>query len=162
MTISVGDRVPGATLLHQGPEGFEEIDLADRIAGRRVVIFGLPGAYTRTCDAAHLPSFIRTADAFRERGIDEIICISVNDAHVMGHWGRATGATEAGILMLADAASEWTKAAGLAFTAPAVGFYDRCQRCAMIADDGVIEKMTMEERRGVCDLTAGETLLEMV
>lgn len=162
MAIGVGDKVPSATLLRSGENGYEPVVLSELLAGKRVVIFGLPGAYTNTCTQAHMPSFVRTYDAFIEKGIDAIYCITVNDAQVSRHWSDATGATDAGIVVLSDWASEWTKAAGLAFSAPPVGFIDRCQRCAMIVNDGVVEVMQMEEERGVCNMTAGETLLEMV
>ena len=162
MTIGVGDKVPSAQLLRSGDNGFESVELADLIAGKRVVIFGLPGAYTSTCTMAHMPSFVRTYDDFMEKGIDGIFCIAVNDIQVLSHWAETTGAKAAGIEVLGDWASEWTKAAGLNFTAPPVGFIDRCMRCAMVVNDGVIEVMQIEEGRGVCEMTAGETLLEMV
>ncbi|MEO1537999.1 MAG: peroxiredoxin [Pseudomonadota bacterium] len=160
MTVSVGDKIPSVELINQMDGGPEQIDIATRIAGKRVVIFGLPGAYTGICSSAHLPSFIRTADAFREKGIDEVICVSVNDVRVMNHWGTHSGAHDAGILMLADWDSELTKALGLEFSVPALGFKDRMTRCAMIVEDGVVKVLQFEEDNGVCDLTAGETLLE--
>lgn len=162
MTIAVGDRLPSATLLRQVGSTVSEIDIAERVAGRKVVIFGLPGAYTATCSAAHLPSFVRTAQAFRDKGVDEVICIAVNDVRVMEHWGRTSGAEEAGITMLADWDSELTKALGLAFSAPAIGFKDRMTRCAMLVEDGVVTVLQLEKEKGVCDLTAGETLLERI
>ncbi|MEL7149823.1 MAG: peroxiredoxin [Pseudomonadota bacterium] len=163
MAISVGDRIPSVKLINQIGEGdVRQIDIAERIAGKRAVIFGLPGAYTGICSAAHLPSFIRTADGFRAKGIDEIICVSVNDVRVMNHWGTHSGAHDAGILMLADWDSELTKALGLEFSVPALGFKDRMTRCAMLVEDGVVRVLQFEEDHGVCNLTAGETLLEMV
>ena len=162
MPIGVGDKVPSATLLRSGGDGYESVELSDLMAGRRIVIFGLPGAYTSTCTQAHMPSFIRTHDAFLEKGIDAIYCITVNDVMVASSWAEDTGARAAGIEVLADPMSEWTKAAGLAFSAPPVGFVDRCQRCAMVVNDGTIEVMQMEEARGICEMTAGETLLELV
>ena len=163
MTVSVGERIPSVKLINQIGEGdVQQIDIAEHIAGKRAVIFGLPAAYTGICSAAHLPSFIRTADAFRAKGIDEIICVSVNDVRVMNHWGTHSGAHDAGILMLADWDSELTKALGLAFSVPALGFKDRMTRCAMLVEDGVVSVLQFEEDHGVCNLTAGETLLEMV
>ncbi len=162
MTIAVGDTLPTAKLLHQTGNTVTEIDLGEFVAGKRVAIFGLPGAYTSTCSAAHLPSFIRTAPAFREKGIDAIICVSVNDVRVMEHWGRTSGAEDAGIMMLADWDSELAKALGLAFSAPAIGFKDRMTRCAMLVEDGKVTALQLEEDKGTCNLTAGETLLEMV
>ncbi|MEM7753931.1 MAG: peroxiredoxin [Pseudomonadota bacterium] len=162
MTVSVGERIPSVNLINQLGDDVEQIDIAARIAGKRVVIFGLPGAYTGICSSAHLPSFIRTADAFRAKGVDEIICVSVNDVRVMNHWGDGSGAHDAGILMLADWDSELTKSLGLEFSVPALGFKDRMTRCAMLVEDGVVNVLQFEEDNGVCDLTAGETLLEKV
>ena len=162
MPINVGDRIQPSTLLHKGEDGPENIDIAAHIAGKRVVIFGLPGAYTSTCTSAHLPSFIRTYDDFMKKGIDEIICVAVNDVHVMSHWGRTTGATDAGITMLADWSSAFGKSIDLTFDAPAVGFLQRIVRCAMVVNDGVVEVIQIEQARGVCEMTAGETLLEMI
>lgn len=162
MTIEVGDRIPSANLISQIGDKVQQIDIAERIAGKRVVLFGLPGAYTSICSSAHLPSFIRTADAFRAKGVDEIICVAVNDARVMSHWGKSTGAEDAGILMLADWDSQLTKGLGLEFSVPAIGFKDRMTRCAMFVEDGIAKVLQLEEEKGTCNLTAGETLLEMI
>lgn len=162
MTIEVGDRIPSANLISQIGDKVQQIDIAERIAGKRVVLFGLPGAYTSICSSAHLPSFIRTADAFRAKGVDEIICVAVNDARVMSHWGKSTGAEDAGILMLADWDSQLTKGLGLEFSVPAIGFKDRMTRCAMFVEDGIVKVLQFEEEKGTCNLTAGETLLEMI
>jgi len=162
MTIATGDRIPSVTLLNQTGDTVSEVNLAARCKGRRVILVGMPGAYTATCSAAHLPSFIRTAEGFRAKGIDEIFVIAVNDVRVMEHWGRTSGAVDAGLVMLADWDSAFTKAAGLAFSNPGVGFRDRLTRCAMVADDGVVTHLQLETEKGVCDLTAGETLLEML
>ena len=162
MAICVGDKIPSATLINQIGDDVSQIDIAERIAGKRVVIFGLPGAYTSICSTAHLPSFIRTADAFRAKGVDEIMCVSVNDVRVMAHWGKETGAEDTGITMLADWDSEFTKALGLEFSVPALGFKDRLTRCAMYVEDGTVKVLQFEEDNGTCNLTAGETLLEMI
>jgi glutaredoxin/glutathione-dependent peroxiredoxin len=125
MAISVGDTLPEATLLMMGANGPEGVSLHAKLKGRKVVIFGLPGAYTGTCTTAHVPSFIRTADKFAAKGVDEIICVSVNDPFVMGAWGASTGASAAGIAMLGDADASLTKAMGVDFTAPPVGLISR-------------------------------------
>ncbi len=161
MTISVGDRIPEAQLIRLTESGPAQIDVAEKLAGKRVVLVGLPGAYTDTCCEAHIPSLIRNAVALRAKGIDEIIVFAVNDSHVMASWGRTTGATDAGITMLADWDATLTKGLGLNFTAPPVGFIDRCTRVAMIVNDGVVEVLQMEEQRGVCSMTSGETLLSV-
>jgi len=162
MTISVGDSLPDATLLRIGDSGPETVSMAEKLKGRKVVIFGLPGAYTGTCTSAHMPSFIRTKDGFDAKGVDEIICISVNDPFVMASWGESTGGTGAGITLLADASSDFTKAIGLNFTAPPVGFFDRSQRYALYAEDGVVKVLNVEEGPGVCEVSAGETLLAAI
>lgn len=118
MALSQGDQLPDATLVQMGAEGPAPVNLADKIKGRKVVIFAVPGAFTPTCHSAHVPSFIRTKDQFDAKGVDEIICVSVNDPFVMKAWGEATGATAAGITMLSDASSEFTKAIGMNFDAP--------------------------------------------
>ena len=110
MSISTGDKLPDATLIKMGAEGPEAVNLADRLAGRKVVIFAVPGAFTPTCHSAHVPSFVRTKDQLADKGVDEIICVSVNDPFVMGTWGEVTGASAAGIIMLGDPEAELTKA----------------------------------------------------
>lgn len=159
MTITTGDTVPNATLLRIGEAGPEQVVLADRLKGRKVVIFGLPGAYTGTCSTAHVPSFIATIDDFKAKGVDEVICLAVNDPFVMQAWGDVTGATAAGITMLADADSAFTLAAGMEFSAPPVGFANRSKRYAMLVDDGVVSILNAEASPGECEISAGQTLL---
>ncbi|MCQ0091127.1 peroxiredoxin [Roseovarius sp. M141] len=160
MSISKGDKLPTATLTRLGADGPEPVDLAAQTAGRKVVIFAVPGAYTGVCTTAHVPSFVRTADQFAAKGVDEIICISVNDPFVMGAWGEATGATAAGITMLGDAESTFTKAMGMDFTAPPAGLIDRSKRYAMLVEDGTVTLLHEEENPGLCNVSAGEALLE--
>ena len=128
MAISTGEALPEATLIQLGAEGPEAVTLSGKTAGRTVVIFAVPGAYTPTCHSAHVPSFIRTKDAFAGKGVDEIICVSVNDPFVMKAWGEATGAAGAGITMLADADGSFTKAIGMDFDAPPAGLVGRSKR----------------------------------
>ncbi|WP_370229289.1 peroxiredoxin [Cognatishimia sp.] len=158
MTIAVGDKLPDATLLTLGAEGPEGVSLSEKLAGRKVVIFALPGAYTGVCSTAHVPSFIRTKADFDAKGVDEVICISVNDPFVMTAWGEATGATEAGLTFLGDAQSEFTKAVGMDFTAPPAGLIARSKRYALYAEDGVVKVLHAEENPGVCDISGGEAL----
>lgn len=162
MPIAISDSLPDATLLRMGAEGPEEVRFSDLTAGKKVALFGLPGAFTGTCTSAHVPSFIRNMDGFRAKGVDHVICVSVNDPFVMKAWADQTGAAEAGIEMLADPAAELTRAMDMAFTAPPVGFYDRCQRFALYAEDGVVKQMNPEGSPGECDLSSGETLLEQI
>lgn len=162
MTIAVSDKLPDATLQRIGAEGPEEVALSSFTAGKKVVIFGLPGAYTGTCTTAHVPSFMRTIAGFREKGVDAVICISVNDPFVMQAWSESTGAGAAGIEMLADPAAEFTKAVGMNFTAPPVGFYDRSLRYSLYAEDGVVAQLNPEASPGECEISAGETLLAQI
>lgn len=162
MTISTGEKLPEATLYRMGDNGPEAVALGDLLSGRKVVLFGLPGAYTGTCTSAHVPSFIRTKSQFDSMGVDEIICVSVNDPFVMKAWSDSTGAGEAGLTFLADPASEFTKAIGMNFTAPPVGFYDRSKRFSLYAEDGVVKVLNAEDSPGTCEISAGETLLDQI
>jgi peroxiredoxin len=159
--IEVGQKLPNATLTMMGPEGLQQVDLASRLKGRRVIIFGLPGAFTPTCSSAHLPSFMRTKPQFDAKGVDEIICLSVNDPHVMRAWGETSGGAAAGITFLADQASEFTKAIGMEFTAPPAGFFDRSKRYSMFVEDGVVTIFNPEIEKG-CAISGGENLLDQI
>ncbi len=160
MTISTGERLPEANLMRLGAEGPEEVSLGDLTAGRKVVIFAVPGAYTPTCHSAHVPSFIRNMDALGEKGVDEVVCVSVNDPFVMQAWGEATGASEAGITMLADPMGEFTRAIGMDFDLPPAGLMGRSLRYAMLIEDGEVKVMNLEEDAGQCSVSAGEAMLE--
>ena len=162
MTIAVGDKLPDATLQRVGADGPEQVALADKLKGRKVVIFGLPGAYTGTCTTAHVPSFMRVRDKLAEKGVDEVICVAVNDGFVMKAWGESTGAAEAGITMLGDADSSFTKAIGMEFSAPAIGLIDRSKRYSLYAEDGVVKQLNLEESPGTCEISGGETLLKQL
>ncbi|MEP2783096.1 MAG: peroxiredoxin [Pseudoruegeria sp.] len=160
MTISVGDTLPGATLSVMGDEGPETVSLKEVTSGRKIAIFGLPGAYTGICSTAHVPSFMRARPALEAKGIDEVICISVNDPFVLQAWGDATGATEAGLTFLGDSNAAFTKEIGLDFSAPPVGLIDRSLRYSMVVDDGKVTILNVEENPGVCELSAGEALVD--
>ncbi len=160
MPITTGEKLPDATLMRMGPEGPEAVSLGDITAGCRIVIFAVPGAYTPTCHSAHVPSFIRSMDALREKGVDEVICVSVNDPFVMGAWGEATGAGKAGIAMLADPMGEFTRAIGMDFDLPPAGLTGRSLRYAMLVEDGEVKILNLEEDAGQCSVSAGEALLE--
>ncbi|GHA59416.1 peroxiredoxin [Amylibacter ulvae] len=160
MSISVGDILPDASFTKFGENGPEPIDFASLSKGKKLVIFAVPGAYTPTCSSAHMPSFVRTADDFRAKGVDEIICISVNDPFVMDAWGKDTGAHDAGIHVLADAESKFTTAIGMDFSAPPVGLLARSKRYAMVVENGKVTTLQVEESPGECTISAGESLLE--
>jgi len=159
MTLSVGDTLPNADLYRMGAEGPESVSMDSLTKGRKVVIFALPGAYTGTCTTAHVPSFMRTKGDFDAKGVDEIICLSVNDPFVMDAWGTSTGGAEAGVTFLGDPASEFTNAAGMAFDAPPAGLHGRSKRYALYAEDGVVKVLQADENPGVCETSGGEALL---
>jgi glutaredoxin/glutathione-dependent peroxiredoxin len=158
MAISTGQELPKASFVTMGADGPEVVSLASRLKGRKVVVFALPGAFTGTCSTIHMPSFLRTADAFRAKGVAEIICISVNDPFALSAWGEATGATKAGIALLGDADGSFTKAVGMDFSAPQIGLIGRSNRYALVVDDGIVTVANIDEP-GVCDMSVGEALL---
>lgn len=160
--ISVGDSLPDATLYILGDNGPEQIKMSDKVTGRKVVIFALPGAYTGTCTTSHVPSFMRTKEQFAEKGVDEIICVSCNDPFVMAAWGESMGATEAGLTFLGDADTSFTEAVGMRFDAPPAGLIGRSKRYAMYVEDGIVKVFQVDENPGTCDLSAGETMLEAI
>jgi len=159
MTIEIGQKFPAATLVTMGAEGPETVDLSARLAGRKVVLFALPGAFTGPCTTSHVPSFIRTADAFRAKGVDEIIGVAVNDPFVLQAWGESTGAIAAGITMLGDADGALTHTLKMEFTAPHLGLIGRSNRYAVVLEDGVVTHANIDEP-GVCNISTGEALLE--
>jgi cytochrome c peroxidase len=159
MTLSPGDRLPAASFLEIGEGGPGAVASDALFAGRKVALFAVPGAYTGVCSAQHVPSFVRVADALRAKGVDEILCVAVNDPFVLKAWGEATGATAAGIRMLADPGSAFTRAIGMDFDNPAVGFHGRSKRYALLAEDGVVRVLNVEASPGQCEISAGETLL---
>ncbi|WP_374015518.1 peroxiredoxin [Phaeobacter sp. A36a-5a] len=158
--ISQGDSLPEATLTRMGKDGPEQVAISDLTKGRTVAIFAVPGAFTPTCHSAHVPSFVRNAEALAAKGVDEIICIAGNDPFVMQAWSEATGAGAAGITMLSDAECGFTDAIGMRLDAPAAGLVGRSLRYAMLARDGKVEIMNAEDLPGKCELSAGEALLE--
>ncbi|WP_210529226.1 peroxiredoxin [Rubellimicrobium arenae] len=159
MAIEVGGRLPEGTLMRMGNEGPETVDTRRLFAGRRVVLFGVPGAFTGLCSTAHVPSYMRAMAKLTARGVDEIVGVSVNDPWVMKAWGEATGATMAGITLLADPSGEWIEAMDQLFTAPPVGLYRRAKRFSALIEDGVVKLWNEEAAPGVCEATAGEAML---
>lgn len=158
MARNEGDKLPEGTLLQMTEAGPAAVDMAQYATGR-VAIFALPGAYTGTCSTQHVPSFIRTADQFRAKGVDRIVCISVNDPFVMGAWATDTGADAAGLTFLSDADGAFTKAMGMNFDAPPAGLFGRSKRYAMLVDNGIITALEVEESPGQCSISGGESLL---
>ena len=161
MKLSINQELPNATLAQMTPDGLAEVNLFDLTKNKKIILIGMPGAFTQTCTNDHLPSLIRTADNLFKNGIDEIICIIVNDVHVAKAWGESTGATKAAIKILADVESKFAKSTGLNFSAPPVGFFNRLQRVAIIAENNIIKHIQLEEKRSSCDLTSGDALLSL-
>ncbi len=156
--IQEGDALPGARLVKMGENGPESVDLDTRLKGR-AVIFAVPGAFTPTCHSAHMPSFIRNREALRDKGVDQVICLAVNDPFVMQAWGKATGADEAGIELLCDPECAFTRAIGMDFDAPPAGLIGRSKRYAMVVEDGVVQTLHVEDSPGTCEVSGGEALL---
>ncbi|MBE9552584.1 MAG: peroxiredoxin [Proteobacteria bacterium] len=159
MTIKVGDKLPNATLFRVGSDGIESFEAESFFAGRKVVVFGLPGAFTPTCTAQHLPGYIKRADEFTAKGV-AIACLSVNDAWVMKAWAKDQGAAGK-VEMLADGNAELTRAIGLDADMSARGYGARCRRFAMIVDDGVVRTLAIEDGP-VLEVSAAEKMLDTV
>jgi peroxiredoxin len=167
MTIKVGDKLPEATL-HEyievegngcsiGPNAFKVSDL---VRGKKIVVFGLPGAYTPTCSAQHVPGYLKHFDALKSKGVDEVWCVSVNDAFVMGAWGRDQKCGGK-VRMMADGSAEFTKAVGLELDLTARGLGLRSQRYAMLVEDGVVKSLDVEAP-GKFEVSSAEAMLARV
>jgi len=167
MTIQIGDKLPSATLFeffHEetagcslGPNAFE---VEKETAGKTIAILALPGAYTPTCSAKHVPGFIEHFSAFKAKGVDEIWCISVNDAFVMGAWGKSLGA-EGKVRMMADGSAEFTKKIGMEFDLTARGLGLRSQRYSMLVQDGVVKQFNLDAP-GAFEISSAEKLLSQI
>ena len=144
MSIKPGDQVPAATFKQLTASGIANIDTAKLLKGRKVIIFGLPGAYTPVCSASHLPGFVAKAAELKSQGVDEIACISVNDPFVMQAWGKEHGA-EGKVTMLADADGAFTRAIGLSIDLPDFGLSGRSERYSMVVDNGVVKTINVEK-----------------
>ncbi len=162
MAVKVGERMPEGTLLRMGDKGVEPVPTRDIFQGRRIVVFGLPGAFTSTCSTAHVPSYMRVLASLTARGVDEVVCIAGNDPWVMRAWGEATGAASAGITMLGDPSGDWIEALGVLFDAPQAGFLRRARRFSAFVEDGVVRIWQEEAGPGVCEATAGEAMLAAI
>ena len=145
MTIKVGDKMPSGTLTLATGEGPQKVSADEFFKGKKVVLFSVPGAFTPTCDAKHLPGFVEKAGDLKGKGIDTIACMSVNDAFVMKAWGKSQSA-EGKVQMLADGNAEYTKALGLDFDASGFGMGTRGQRFSLVVDDGVVKQLNVEAK----------------
>ncbi|MCL4686756.1 peroxiredoxin [Myxococcota bacterium] len=143
MAIQTGEKLPSGTLKVADADGIRDVTTEQLFGRKKVVLFAVPGAFTPTCSAKHLPGFVENAAAIRAKGVDAIVCLAVNDAFVMGAWGRDQH-TEGKVLMVADGNGEWTRALGLDFDGSRFGMGLRAQRFAMIVDDGVVTHLAVE------------------
>lgn len=157
MTISVGDKIPSATLMRMGEAGPEPVSTDELFADKRVVLFSVPGAFTPTCSAQHLPGFVSQADEILAKGADVVACIAVNDVFVMDAWGKAHDAGDK-VMMLADGNGEFSAALGLSMDASAFGMGTRGQRFALIAEGGIVTILNVEAP-GAFDVSSAEHVL---
>ncbi len=158
MTIKVGDKVPSVKLKQMTAEGMKDVQTDEFFKGKKVVLFALPGAFTPTCSAKHLPGFVEKAAEIRSKGVDAVACLSVNDAFVMNAWGKDQKA-EGKVQMLADGNGEFTKAVGLEMDGSGYGLGMRSQRYAMIVDNGVVKTLNVE-KPGSFEVSSAEAVLK--
>ena len=158
MTIQIGDRIPEAPFGVLTPEGPRQLSTDEVFKGKTVALFAVPGAYTPTCSARHLPGFKENRQALMDKGVDSIACVSVNDAFVMGAWGMDQGIKDNQILMLADGNGEFTRKLGLSLDASGFGMGERSQRYSMIVKDGVVTQLNIEQP-GEFKVSSAEHLL---
>jgi peroxiredoxin len=158
MTIQVGDRLPSATLKRFGPEGMQDVELADLLRGKKAVLFAVPGAFTPTCSEQHLPGFVEQADALRAKGVEEIICVAVNDPFVMNAWEKARN-VGGKVRMLSDGNGDFTKALGMELDGRGFGLGSRSKRYAMVADDGVVRTLLIEDVPSQAEKSSASAIL---
>jgi peroxiredoxin len=158
MTIKVGDRIPSASLKHMTADGMQTITTDQLFKGKKVVLFALPGAFTPTCSAKHLPGFVQNAETIKGKGVDTIACLSVNDAFVMNAWGKDQKVGDK-VLMLADGNADFSKAVGLTMDGTGYGMGTRAQRYAMVVQDGVVKALNVEAP-GAFEVSSAESILK--
>lgn len=159
MTISVGDKLPDVKLVKATQNGPEQIEASEFFAGRKIALFSVPGAFTPTCSAKHLPGYVEKAEDLRAKGVDEIACTAVNDAFVMGAWKSAAGSDD--ITMLADGNGDFAQAVGLTMDGSGFGMGQRSQRYSMIVDDGVVTELNVEQP-GDFSVSSAEHMLKQL
>ena len=160
--IKVGDTLPDASVLLIEHDKHEEIQISARISGKKVSIFAMPGAFSSTCAYSHMPNIIRHMDALREKGIEEVIVLTVNDMFVSREWANQAGAFEAGITIIADPSATFSASVNMTFDAPLIGFYNRSIRYALLAEDGVVTKFLLEESLSRITTSGADHLLDQL
>jgi peroxiredoxin (alkyl hydroperoxide reductase subunit C) len=160
MTIKVGDKIPAMRLMTATQDGPKEVATEELFRGRKAVLFGVPGAFTPTCSAKHLPGFLQHAAALHDKGIDLIVCMAVNDPFVMGAWAKEQGVSDQ-IVMLADGSGAFTRALGLELDLMGRGLGVRCQRFALVAEDGIVTHLAVEPPGGF-DVSRAEQILDAI
>ena len=158
MSIKVGDKLPDIGLQSKTADGIDTLDNAALFAGKKVVLFAVPGAFTPTCSAKHVPSFVQNIDALKAKGVDTVACVSVNDPFVMGEWAKDQG-SDGKVLMLADGSGKFAKAIGLELDLTERGLGVRSQRYAMVVEDGTVTQLYVEEA-GAYDVSSAENVLK--
>jgi peroxiredoxin len=158
MTIKVGDKFPTVTLKRLGASGMEDVNTGDMLEGKKVILFSVPGAFTPTCSAKHLPGFVNQSDEFRSKGIADIICMAVNDPFVMNAWAKANNADNK-VTMLPDGNGTLTRALGLEMDGAGYGLGQRSQRFAMVIDNGVVKALHVE-KPGQFEVSSAEAMLK--
>lgn len=158
MTIKTGDKIPAIVLKRLGANGMEDLDIAAYLKGRKVVLFAVPGAFTPTCAQKHLPGYIQNAEQIKSQGVDEIICLAVNDPFVMKAWGESAGA-EGKVTMMSDGNAALTRALGLEFDGSGAGLGTRSKRFVMTIDNGVVSDIQVEDKPGELNVTGAETCM---
>ncbi|MBU6299055.1 MAG: peroxiredoxin [Alphaproteobacteria bacterium] len=160
MTIKVGDKIPSTTLMQMKDGAPKPVKTDELFAGKKVAVFALPGAFTPTCSAKHLPGFIQHAEEFKKKGVDAIACVSVNDAFVMGAWGDHQNVGDK-VMMLADGNGDLTGALGLEMDATKFGMGRRSQRFSMLVDNGIVKQLNVEEP-GAFSVSSAEHMLKQI
>lgn len=158
MAIKVGDRIPTVNLKHMDKDGMQTVSTDDIFKGKKVVLFALPGAFTPTCSAKHLPGFVQHAAAIKGKGVDTIACLSVNDAFVMDAWGKAQNVGDK-VLMLADGNADFSKAVGLTMDGTGYGMGTRASRYAMVVENGVVKTLNVEAP-GAFEVSSAEAIMK--
>ena len=160
--LEIGRKLPNSSVLLVTESKIEKIDLMDKLVGRSVAIFGMPGAFTETCTELHIPNILKYKQKLLDLGVEEIFVIVVNDTFVVRRWGYSFDAFNQGITLIADSNSEFSKAVGLNFSVPSIGFYDRSLRYAMMSRDGVVVKFLIEKSKDEITTSGADALVEAI